>query len=262
MFGKNKMNSFNAFYYGPEGKKMLALATVFLDSLHEKIKEGECLDVAFDYRFDTPDYAFKLIYSKRSTSNIKFIIYDVKEEIDRIKCAFSSVHGGLLPAFSNVYFVHKNELHAVYLDKYSLFHPLIEKIKPLVVGRYIHVDIPKERIEEAIMGHAESASEILSQIKGHLQANRSLFRKEVFPMIAHTMKTLEQTVMYGSDETHAAEKTVASELTDMIKRDLSPIFQEYMALSAEQRIAQEEKLLIYLHRFYLKALDVQENHKN
>lgn len=258
MFGKNKHDSFFEFFYSVEGKKLIALSELFLDQLGQQIQNGNITDLSCDYQYNTSDYLFQLIYSKRADGYIYFFAFHKKERQNVLEIVFSSSTGEFLNTISEAFYLHKNHWHSVYVVEYRLFNSLIEKMDKLVFHRYVDIDIPEELVNEILCMKEESVQEIITRAKELLRKHRPFFQKRVYANVVHTVKTLEETLPLFENPLKSQQANV-KELQQMITRDLLGVIEEYIGLSDERRTQQEEKLSHYMHLFYVKALDVQEN---
>lgn len=258
MFGKKKKESFFSYYVTGEGRKVVQLAELFLEQMHEKIQREEITDFSRDYRFTSGNYILKLIYSERENNLVKLFVRDIKKQWNVLELRYCNDGDEVTRHICEAFYVHKKQVHLVRMSEYALFKPLLDKMKKVVFSQHIDIDIhiAPPLVEEANKLHGVTAPEVVASARVLLQQHRKVFDKKTFSITAHTIKTLGNTAPLLPHK-----NPISDELNRMIMYDLVGVIQEYVQLSKERRIEQEEKFLVYMNRFYLKALDVQEFNK-
>lgn len=255
-FGKK--NIINNFYSSLEGARIIYYAELFLDELNFQIENDMIKDFTRDCKYYREDYEYQLIFSKLHFDIIQFVIYSRKERRVLLTLEYNIITQFFSPTKSLIFHKHRNQTLTFYATNYDFFNHIMERIYLISNLRNRRIHLSKDPIRDMKYISISSRQNNLKGVRNFLNEHKKKVRKDTFANITHIIKTLEETVRINErlkqKEMNSGFEKVREKFENMITIELSSTLSNYFLF---EQIS-EEKLLILMNRFYLKALDVQQ----
>lgn len=255
----NKKEAFKQFYLSTEGKKMLALAEMFLDQLRLQIETGMVDNFNRDYRYQTEQYTFLYRFSCGADGSVQFVVHHRKRRYDMISVYYCPEVSHFLPEESVVTLDHTTGFHSSPALKLPYFDEVLGKVISVSESRIVDLFIPSELVHQIERKKMKYPEDDLAHAKHTLNQHRSAFTKGTFTSLAHTLKVIEETLPLMERELADVEQLKAiNALSGWLSHDIPKQIGDHAYLHEEVRLKKESRLLEDFHRYYLKALDIRE----